>query len=170
MSEPTVEEVLSLSDESKPQKKSSVVSVILALFLIPPLGIAMVWKQREHHRLYALYTIVSGILNLLLGFSVYGFIRDLPVLYKGLGVGASEPNLIYQLILPVLFGLLQVALGYVSFKKAKSAGFLSTGWLVWLTALAAINILIGPVLAGSIFFSVLGTIYNNASSAYNVPY
>ena len=163
MTEPTVEQVLSLDESKHPQRNPSAIPTILALFFLPPLGVFLAWKEKSHHHIYAIYVGILGVINLILGIWVYLVVYpELRILYEELEVTFNESTFTIQLTVAFLFGLLQIVIAYLAYRKAKTNHFLENTWLVSLTVLLAVHYFIQPFLISSVITTIILPIYESS--------
>ncbi len=152
MSDPTVEEVLKLTDTAveKSQKKPSVLGACFAFFLLPPWGVYLLWKEKLFHKTYASLSIIVGIFSLLtvfpLAVSLNSFFGWLSLLLTGIQLGYS----IYCFI--------------ISGKK----GFLQNSELIILTSLlAVVGVIILPILIYQQLSQLIAPYFHQEINIYN---
>ncbi len=137
MPEPTVEQVINI--DKKLVAKPSALGPIVAFFLLPPLGVYLLWKEKSFHRIFAVLTVLLGFLNL---------ISAVPVAFLGQG-----SNLIFIII---TISLLQVSGSFYFYRKAKKRGYLEETELTVLgLTVLLVDFVVIPLLFGFLFFQTI---------------
>jgi len=157
MADPTVEEVLNLS-ENQPTKKPSLMGPVVAFFLLPPLGVYLLWKEKTFHFAFAVLSVVAGV----------GALTALPSLsilsnYFALG---SQTNSFYFIIL-VSLTLVQIVVSAYFAYLAKKNSYLENYQLNILAVFVLlVDLVISPILFGATLFKLFQSLFQQNFNLY----
>ncbi len=165
MSEPTIDQVLNV-DKNTAKNPSSLVPII-AFFILPPLGVYLLWKERNFHKILALLSLVLGVANFLMALSInFAVVPKLANLYLELNI-PNQTNTNYM-VFYMAISLVQILISFYLWRRAKLKGFLKTWELVVLSVLTLlVDSLILPILMGVTAINSILPIYQLQTDPYS---
>lgn len=167
MPEPTVEQLMTMDKISF--RKSSAVGPLVVFFLLPPLGVYLLWKEKAFHKTFAMLSLILGIANVFSGVSIYLSIPKFGILLvdRGLTQSTDTTFVIFYLIISIA----QVVLSYFLWKNAKRRELLLTWELILLSIMTIlVDFIILPLLIGGFILNTLLPIFQQNLDPYkNFP-
>lgn len=152
MPEPTVEQVLNI--DKQPVQKPSVLGPIVAFFLLPPLGVYLLWKEKSFHSNLALLTMILGL----------GYLLSIPALF----LISNEFLLIFTAF---CISAVQVIYSFYLYRRVKRRGYLETSELTILAVFVLlVDILVLPLLLGWLVIEIIKPLFQQTIDQYkNFP-
>lgn len=149
MPEPTVEQVLNIDKQPKVNKPSALGSLI-AFFLIPPLGVWLLWKEKTFHTTFALLTMILGFGYLLSSLSLFFLGTQFLLIFTALCISA-----------------VQVIYSFYLYRRAKRKDYLETSELTILALFVLlVDILVIPALLSWLVIETIRPFFQQTIDPY----